>query len=309
LKLLFSRFINDPTHEYASIINDQNQLRVEHSHDYFELFIVNRGSAIHQTNGVSQLLSKGTIVLMRPDDVHCYKQMSHDFEIINMLVPARTMYELFEYLGEDFLPSRLLHSEVPVTCRLSPNDFEMTIVQLEQLVLAKHTHHGKSDAIFRFTLLSVIFTCFPATAGRDIPDMPRWLRGLCLEMMKKRNFTEGLPALYRLANKGKEHLARTFRRYLEKTPTEYINGLRLEYSARMIMSTNAKIVDICGDAGFDSVSHYYHLFRNKYDMSPIELRRKSIDLELHEFLVGDHVLETGIPPGIPFMKRNRPRGK
>ncbi|HUS85129.1 MAG TPA: AraC family transcriptional regulator [Sedimentisphaerales bacterium] len=309
MKLLLSRFINDPTHEYASIINDHNQLRVEHSHDYFELFMVNRGSAVHRTNGVSQLLSKGTMVLMRPDDVHCYKQMSPDFEIINILVPARTMRALFEYLGEDFYPGRFLDSEVPVACRLTPNDFEMIVVQLEQLVLAKHTHHGKSDAIFRFTMLNVIFTCFPATAGRDMPDMPRWLRGLCLEMMKKRNFIEGLPALYRLANKSKEHLSRTFRRHLEKSPTEYINDLRLEYSARTIMSTNAKIVDICGDAGFESVSHYYHLFRKKYGMSPIELRRKAADLELHEFLVDDHVLETGIPTGIPFMKRDRPPGK
>jgi len=128
-------------------------------------------------------------------------------------------------------------------------------------------------------------------------------------MMKKRNFTEGLPALYRLANKSKEHLSRTFRRHLEKSPTEYINDLRLEYSARTIMSTNAKIVDICGDAGFESLSHYYHLFRKKYAISPIELRRKAADLELHEFWVGDHVLETGIPTGIPFMKLDRPKGK
>ena len=104
-------------------------------------------------------------------------------------------------------------------------------------------------------------------------------------------------------------MARTFRRHLEKTPTEYINDLRLEYSARMIMSTNEKIVDICGDAGFDSVSHYYHLFRKKFAVSPIELRRKAADLELHEFFVSDPVLETGIPLGIPFMKRNRPKGK
>ncbi len=124
--------------------------------------------------------------------------------------------------------------------------------------------------------------------------------------MKNRNFADGLPALYRLANKSKEHLARTFRKYLRKSPTEFVNDLRLEFSARTIMSSDAKIIDICGDAGFESVSHFYHLFQKKYAMSPIEFRRAATDLDLNEGLVGDPVLETGIPTGIPFMKGEAP---
>ncbi len=302
MKLLLSRFVNDPTHEYVSIINDHRQLPVEHSHDYFEFFMVNHGNAIHQTNGASQSLCKGTAVLMRPDDVHCYRHLSDDFEIINMLVPARTMQAAFDYLGEDFFPERLLSSPAPVISRLSTSDFEMLVVQLEQLVLARHALHGKSDSVFRFTLLNVLFTCFPPLTIDTMPDMPLWLRGLCLEMMKKRHFTEGLPALQRLANKSKEHLARSFRRHLDKSPTEFVNDLRLEYCSRRIISTNAKIVDICGESGFENVSHFYHLFHKKYGLPPNEFRHRVGDHRLSDTLVGDPVLESGFPKGISFLK-------
>ena len=304
MKLLLSRFMNDPHREYASIINDHQQLGVEHSHDYYELFVVNHGSAIHAINGRHLNLTKGTLILVRPEDVHSYRQMSPDFEIINVLIPMQTMRELFAYLGESFRPDRLLRPAIPPDVRLSLNDLESVVTSLEKLVVAKHAYGVSSDALFRFTMLNLIFTCFPITEEHGMPDMPTWLRGLCLEMMKKRNFTRGLPALYDLANKSKEHLARIFRRYLKKTPTDFINDLRLEYTVRMIVSTEGKIVDICGDAGFESVSHYYHLFQKKYGMSPLEFRRNAAESDPYFSIVGDAVLETGIPTGIPLLSKD-----
>ncbi len=302
MKLLLSRFANDPTHEYASIINDRRQLRVEHSHDYYELFMVNRGSADHRVNAATQLIGKGTIVFIRPDDVHAYDHMSRDFEIINMLIAIPTMHMVFEYLGESFDSSRLTEPQMPVTCRVSPNDYATIVVQLEQLVLAKHRLGLRSDALFRFTLMSFIFHCFPPDPENERPEMPVWLRGLCLEMMKRENFTEGIPALRRLANRSSEHLARTFRQYLGTTPTDFVNNLRLEYAARTIGSTRTKIVDICGSAGFESLSHFYHLFREKYGVPPNTFRRMATDSSLEHSMADEPVLESGIPHGIPFMR-------
>jgi AraC family cel operon transcriptional repressor len=230
--------------------------------------------------------------------------MTSDFEIINILIPAQTMLVLFDFLGENFKPDRLLKPKVPPDTRLSLDDLETVVTSLEKLVVAKHAYGVSSESLFRFTLLNLIFLYFPVKEEHGMPDMPTWLRGLCLEMMKKRNFTEGLTALYNLANKSKEHLARIFRRYLKKTPTEFVNDLRLEYSARMIASTKAKIVDICGDAGFESVSHYNHLFHTKYGMSPLEFRSWAANTVPEYSLVGDSILETGIPQGIPFLSND-----
>ena len=56
-----------------------------HTHDFYELFLVSHGGAIHAVNGRSQLLSEGSFVLMRPRDVHRYDFFNNaDFELLDI---------------------------------------------------------------------------------------------------------------------------------------------------------------------------------------------------------------------------------
>ena len=41
-----------------------------HSHDFFEFFLVKRGTIHHQVNSRTELLKPGTLVLIRPKDEH-----------------------------------------------------------------------------------------------------------------------------------------------------------------------------------------------------------------------------------------------
>ena len=75
----------------------------------------------------------------------------------------------------------------------------------------------------------------------------------------------------------------------------------------MIITTMDKIVDICSEAGFESLSHFYHLFHRKYSMPPNEVRKKSEELDKYKSLVGDPIIETGIPTGVSFLKQTGAR--
>ena len=44
-----------------------------HRHEFYEVFYVLRGQALHEMDGSSQVVSEGTLVFIRPDDAHCYK--------------------------------------------------------------------------------------------------------------------------------------------------------------------------------------------------------------------------------------------
>ena len=275
MKLQLSRFTGDPSHEYASLINDRRQLRIRHSHDYFELFLVNHGTARHLVNGAVQFLKRGSVVFIRPEDTHSYGDMSLDFEIINMLIPDETVKALFNYLGEGFAPQRLLSTELPLVAQVSRSEHESLVRDLERLVLCKRIQRTSSDAVFRITLMRIIATCFPIVPEQKKTEIPLWLQWLTLEMMKQENFTEGLGAMMRLAGKSEEHVSRSCRKYLRKSPTELINELRLEHAARAVAFTPDKIVDISAAVGFDSLSHFYHLFKKTYGASPVAFRKRT----------------------------------
>lgn len=277
MKFHLSQFIGDPSHEYASLINDRRQLKIRHSHDYFELFLVNHGSAHHLVNGSVQFLKKGSLVLIRPEDTHSYDAMSQDFEIINMLIPGETVQALFTYLGEGFDPQRFLSPGLPLVAQVSRSEQENLVKDLERLVLSKRIQRESSDAVFRITLMRIIAGCFPIMPRQLKTEIPVWLQWLTLEMMKKANFVEGLGAMARLAGKSEEHISRSCRKYLHKSPTELINEFRLEHAARAVAFSGEKIVDISADVGFESLSHFYHLFKKAYGISPAAFRKRAVE--------------------------------
>jgi len=116
-------------------------------------------------------------------------------------------------------------------------------------------------------------------------------------MMKRENFVEGMDAMMRLAGKSEEHVSRSCRKYLHKSPTEFINELRLEHAARAVAFTGEKIVDISDDVGFESLSHFYHLFKKAYRVSPMAFRKRARDGIFSEAQFPDMPAVVGIQKG------------
>jgi AraC family cel operon transcriptional repressor len=296
VRLSLSRFLDDPRHEHASIIDDPRQLAMRHSHDYYELFLVGRGLATHEVNGSSLPLARGSVVFVRPEDDHAYSAMSHNFQIINVLIPGPTVDALLLYLGEDFEPGRLLDPFLPPTALLSPGTFTSVVGELEQLVFSERILRHKSESLFRIVLLRLLVSCFPAQPESGKTEMPAWFRNLALQMMKRENFAEGIGAMQRLSGKSEEHLCRSCRRFLGKTPTEFVNDLRVDYATRALQLSGEPVLEICAEAGFDSLSHFYHLFKKKHGIAPNAYRsgKRDADAEAIEGPVAEATLRRGI---------------
>lgn len=293
-------FINNPSRGITSYIKDPIQLRIAHSHDYYELFLVNKGRAIHSVNGYIQPLSPATLVFVRPDDYHYYDNMTSDFQITNTIIPVEIINELFDYLKSGFAPERLLSIPFSPSIQLSQINFNNLMTELEELVVFKNIMNDKVNSQFRIVIMNIITQYFPISFTSSKTSMPDWLRWLSLEMLKKENFTEGLPAMYRLSGKTIEHMTRVCHRYLNKTPTQFINEIRVVHSAQLLISTNRKVMDICYEVGFENLSNYYHLFNKLYKMSPVQLRKNKDTLEVKEKIYNNLIADTRIIQGIPF---------
>ena len=48
-----------------------------HTHDFYEIFYVNKGKAIHCVNGERIVVSSGAFVFIRPWDVHSYDSLNY----------------------------------------------------------------------------------------------------------------------------------------------------------------------------------------------------------------------------------------
>lgn len=62
-----------------------------HTHDYYELFLVEQGSTTHFINGKTALLAKGALVFVRPHDVRAFKASERDgCHIMNIMFRTNT---------------------------------------------------------------------------------------------------------------------------------------------------------------------------------------------------------------------------
>jgi AraC family cel operon transcriptional repressor len=111
--------------------------------------------------------------------------------------------------------------------------------------------------------------------NRQENDMPLWFESLMVQMQKKENFTKGLPQMYELCGRSRGHLNRVFKQYLNTTPTGYINDLRLKYAKYLLSTTYISVIDISLEAGFDNLSHFYHLFKKNMNTAPCKYRARS----------------------------------
>ncbi len=70
------------------------------------------------------------------------------------------------------------------------------------------------------------------------------------------------------------HFLRVFKNIFKQTPHQYLTKKRIEKAMNLISGTDMSITEICFEIGFESLSSFSWLFRNKFGLSPDMLRQQ-----------------------------------
>lgn len=218
------------------------------------------------------VLKESTLTLIRIQDIH-YKKYLEDGLHINVCFSQETMNELLNYLGEGFPSKMLLEVSIPPYVVLTPQEKAIIQTKLENLNLinVNETQLIKTNLrMLLFELLTKYFT--KETIQQD--NIPSWITTVITEMKKKENFIQGLPILLELSGVAHEHLCRLFKKYLNTTPTNFVNEQRLNYATNLLLHSDMDITNICLESGFSNLSHFYHAFKRKFNTTPAEYRKQ-----------------------------------
>lgn len=273
LRMTAKGLIDPETETHYAFHKSLKHITFVHCHDFFELFLITHGAVTHRINGRRQTLTEGALVFMRPDDVHCYEKIAgRDCELINLAFPRQTVRELFDYLGKGFRPNRLLAPTLPPSVILPKSETTLVKAKLEQLHTIPPTHKPEMRTQLRILLVDFFSRYFSRQRARAKKSIPDWLDWLLHEMHKKENFAPGLGVMQKLARRSPEHLSRVFKAQFGTTPTQFITELRLNYAANLLASTDETIAFIAMEVGFGNLSHFYHVFKKRFSVSPRQFR-------------------------------------
>lgn len=243
-----------------------------HTHNYYEYFLVTSGRAMHIVNGMSQVVSRGSLVFVRPSDVHYYDYYKEDdFEFWNAGVPKGAFSRVMNLYNVD--ESQFCSSILPPHVHLGTVLVNDTNLILETL---KNTPDSKKrNNMYMMVLSRIVYLMLTCSEPSTHTEIPSWMLAIIQNMDKPENFIAGLPRLLQLANYSQAHVNRSFKQYLYTTPTHYINGLRLRHAYKLLTETDDQILTISNACGFNNISYFYALFKKMYGMCPNELRKGS----------------------------------
>lgn len=255
-----------------------------HMHEYYEFFFIKSGSVIHTINGKVQILPPNSLCLVRPNDYHAYQKVTDEpFSMYNAMLTSACIQTLFNYMGDNSYLSQFQQAAVPPVIQLSQEESD-SLVQNIHYLLSLNQRTPDAHAVNRLILSHVVYKLMLSDSSIHFSQLPSWLSQSIAQMQEKKNFVEGLPALLQISGKSHEFVCRTFQKYFHCSPSEYINRLRIKHAEFLLLNTSYPVVDIALECGFNSISHFNHVFKQELTCSPSDYRRlnKNVVLDSYE---------------------------
>ena len=241
-----------------------------HRHDYFEVFLVEHGSARHWINGQIETLKEGAFVFIRPDDAHAFRASRRSgCRIINVMFRPSTADYLISRYRDEFA-GRFFWKDGP-----RPDAYYLQGPRMERAVntaLELQTSRRNLALIEAYLLTIMTRVVDHTVVSSDL--MPAWLVAACQAAHHPDIFRKGAAGFVEAAGRGHEHVCRRAKQYLGLTPSAYINRVRMEHAAMVLGSSDKAISEIALECGVENLSHFYRLFREHYGATPKAYRNR-----------------------------------
>jgi AraC family cel operon transcriptional repressor len=238
-----------------------------HDHTFHELFWIEEGRGWHHVNGERRALERGSLVLVRADDVHGVACAEGErMRIVNVAFRR----ELW----------RARAARLPAEWRwwdrreATRREWRLDALRVERLrALAQDLAAGARDVVTIEAFVAGVAAMLANVERGTGGGVPEWLRAACSRLQEPGAAREGTRGFAALAGCSPAHLAREVRRHLGCTPTDMVNEARLAQAAHALVTSDATLIVVAEEAGFGNLGHFHRRFRARFGTTPHAYRR------------------------------------
>jgi AraC-like DNA-binding protein len=241
-----------------------------HWHDFFEIEVILGGKGSQNLNGTEYQLEKGYAYLLTPTDYHdvtpdkeldIFNIMFHETmlsdEFLYMLSTNKSNL-IFKFTGEEFKKINAL-CEVLEKEYKAEGDFKENYIKSIMECLMIH--------IFRKTEFQ------SKTPKKEAGHMQKAIRYIHLHFKDN----PSLKDVAKIAGTNANYFSTKFKEETGVGYNEYLTQRKLKYAKQLLKSSSLSATEICYASGFNSLSNFMRVFKEKTAMSPVQYAKLHIN--------------------------------
>lgn len=238
---------------------------------FHEILFPVSGSCRQESGGQERTLQRGEMMFVRETDAH--EMLGGDAELVNVAFQCDWLERVEELLESPGLTRRLLDPADPPVIPV-PEAFGQALESD-----ARHLLHVGGGAfgqmLFSAFLLKALALFLPVASDThdDEANTPPWLSSMLGELQQEPHRLIDVDELVRRSGHTHAHVARTFRRYLDMTLSEFVNRRRMQIAARLLLYTQHPVAEIARHCGVASASHFSRVFSKTFGQTPQAYRQ------------------------------------
>lgn len=254
-----------------------------HWHEEIEILTAKKGKCNYYIDCKKYEVNEGDIVIIRPSMLHSFSQIENEIFVGDTLVFNLSMINnnsIDVCAAKYFKPIIDNKVAVPIIIHKGVLGQEKLYNYIQNVVDLYEGKKGTYELRMKAFLLlffSELYDNFIKESMYEQEDNDYMLKKIkCILKYIKENYRDEITIedLSKASNMSQYYLMRSFKKYIGKTCTSYINDYRLNKASSMLITTEYSIMNISIECGFNNISYFNKLFKEKFNLTPKEYRRK-----------------------------------
>ncbi|MDD5804417.1 AraC family transcriptional regulator [Blautia sp. HCP3S3_H10_1] len=256
-----------------------------HKHDYVEIFYVIEGSFTQVLFGEKIRFEQGEFVITDRNCEHADYIEAKDAAVLFLQIQADYLEKLLRsYDGIDDHKQFLFHALW--SQQKEQNFLELKQTQkfnadalLEQILDEDLTREVGHEQVKRGLMIRLLHhLCEDYTIQLHTDSKESREKAFLFELeryIQKHYATVTTTKLEEEFHYHRNYYHLLLKKYRGKTFQQYVTDIRMKYAQQLLEQTTLPVKQIANQAGYENISHFYHLFENYFGKTPSQIREET----------------------------------